>query len=194
MLSNFAISNNKILIKNTGEYFGALGTFEYNIGDKLYEFATMEYESFDKLKAYYNQLIDLVCYSMEIEMDCYFKMFQIVRACLQLSPYTYFHTQLLIDIIIKTYNSSSFRTDLLFKSDFGISIDNSKYYPKEIYSEIEEDEYTTEILLAKWIQEINKVSTKKHHEDLKFFETIRDLLIEDLMKKRFDLKERLELI
>ena len=55
MLSNFAISNNKILIKNTGEYFGALGTFEYNIGDKLYEFATMEHESFDKLKAYYNQ-------------------------------------------------------------------------------------------------------------------------------------------
>ena len=54
MLSNFAISNNKILIKNTGEYFGALGTFEYNIGDKLYEFATMEHESFDKLKAYYN--------------------------------------------------------------------------------------------------------------------------------------------
>ncbi len=159
----------------------------------------MEHESFDKLKAYYNQLIDLVCYSkesysMEIEMDCYFKMFQIVRACLQLSPYTHFHTQLLIDIIIKTYNSSSFRTDLLFKSDFGISIDNSKYYPKEIYSEIEEDEYTTEILLAKWIQEINKVSTKKHHEYLKFFETIRDLLIEDLMKKRFDLKERLELI
>lgn len=199
MLSNFAISNNKILIKNTGEYFGALGTFEYNIGDKLYEFATMEHESFDKLKAYYNQLIDLVCYSkesysMEIEMDCYFKMFQIVRAGLQLSPYTHFHTQLLIDIIIKTYNSSSFRTDLLFKSDFGIYIDNSKYYPKEIYSEIEEDEYTTEILLAKWIQEINKVSTKKHHEYLKFFETIRDLLIEDLMKKRFDLKERLELI
>lgn len=199
MLSNFAISNNKILIKNTGEYFGALGTFEYNIGDKLYEFATMEHESFDKLKAYYNQLIDLVCYSkesysMEIEMDCYFKMFQIVRACLQLSPYTHFHTQLLIDIIIKTYNSSSFRTDLLFKSDFGISIDNSKYYPKEIYSEIEEDEYTTEILLTKWIQEIDKVSTKKHHEYLKFFETIRDLLIEDLMEKRFDLKERLELI
>ena len=77
---------------------------------------------------------------MEIEMDCYFKMFQIVRACLQLSPYTHFYTQVLIDIIIKTYNSSSFRTDLLFKSDFGISIENSKYYPKEIYSEIEEDE------------------------------------------------------
>ena len=76
----------------------------------------MEHESLDKLKAYYNQLIDLACYSkesysMEIEMDCYFKMFQIVRACLQLSPYTHFYTQVLIDIIIKTYNSSSFRTD-----------------------------------------------------------------------------------
>lgn len=199
MLSNFAINNNKIIIKNTGEYFGALGTFEYNIGDKLYEFATMEHESFDKLKAYYNQLIDLACYSkesysMDIEMDCYFKMFQIVRACLQLSPYTHFYTQVLIDIIIKTYNSSSFRTDLLFKSDFGILIENPKYYPKEIYTEIEEDEYTTEILLAKWIQEIDKVSTKKHNEYMQFFETIRDLLIEDLMEKRCDLKERLELI
>ena len=37
MLSNFTIRNNKIVLKNDGEYFGALQDFEYNIGDKLYE-------------------------------------------------------------------------------------------------------------------------------------------------------------
>ena len=29
-------------------------------------------------------------------------MFQIVRACLEFSPYTHFYTQVLIDIIVKT--------------------------------------------------------------------------------------------
>ena len=33
-----------------GEFFGATHDFEYNIGDKLYEFAIMSYEDFDKLK------------------------------------------------------------------------------------------------------------------------------------------------
>ena len=27
-----------------GEYFGAIHDFEYNIGDKLYEFAIMDYK------------------------------------------------------------------------------------------------------------------------------------------------------
>ena len=34
-----------------GEFFGATHDFEYNIGDKLYEFAIMSYEYFDKLKS-----------------------------------------------------------------------------------------------------------------------------------------------
>ena len=65
MISNFTIKGNKIILKNTGEYFGALGNFEYNIGDKLYEFAIMSYENFEKLKALYTQLIELVCYAKE---------------------------------------------------------------------------------------------------------------------------------
>ena len=90
-----------------GEYFGAIHDFEYNIGDKLYEFAIMDYKNFDKLKAIYTQLINLVCTAkesdtMDEKMDCFFKMFQIVRACLELSPYTHFYTQVLIDIIVKT--------------------------------------------------------------------------------------------
>ena len=199
MISNFTIKCNKIILKNTGEYFGAIHDFEYNIGDKLYDFAIMNNEDFEKLKAMYTQLIELVCYAKETDsedenMDCFFKMFQIVRACLNFSPYTHFYTQVLIDIIVKTYNTKTFRTDLLYKSQIGVPIDNSKYYPNEIFEEFEEDEYTTQILLLKWVEKIDKISTKKHKEYIKFFETIRDLLIENLIDKKTDLKERLELI
>ena len=143
----------------------------------------MNYEDFDKLKTMYTQLLELVCTAkesntMDEKLDCFFKMFQIVRACLEFSPYTHFYTQVLIDIIVKTYNSKVFRTDLLFKSQIGVFIENSKYYPSTIFSELEEDEYTTQILLIKWVQEIDKISAKKHNEYMKFFETIRDLLLE----------------
>lgn len=159
----------------------------------------MNHEDFDKLKSMYTQLIELVCYAKETDsedknMDCFFKMFQIVRACLNFSPYTHFYTQVLIDIILKTYNTKTFRTDLLYKSQIGVPIDNSKYYPNEIFEEFEEDEYTTQILILKWVEKIDKISSKKHKEYIKFFETIRDLLIEKLMDKKNDLKERLELI
>ena len=182
-----------------GEFFGATHDFEYNIGDKLYEFAIMSYEDFDKLKTIYTQLIELVCTAkesntMDEKLDCFFKMFQIVRACLEFSPYTHFYTQVLIDIIVKTYNSKVFRSDLLFKSQIGVFIEDTKYSPNYFFSELEEDEYTTQILLMKWIQEIDKISTKKHNEYMKFFETIRDLLIENFIEKKTDLKERLELI
>ena len=199
MISNFTIKGNKIILKNTGEYFGVIRDFEYNIGDKLYEFAVMNNKDFKKLKAIYSQFIKLVCYAKETDleeekMDCFFKMFQVVRACLEFSPYTHFYTQVLINIIVKTYNTKTLRSDLLFKSQIGVLIENSKYYPSEIFRELEEDEYTPEILLVKWTQEIDKVSNKKHNEYMKFFETIRDLLIENLMEKKTDLKERLELI
>ena len=159
----------------------------------------MDYKEFDRLKAIYTQLIELICFAKESnssdeKMDCFFKMFQIVRVCLEFSPYTHFYTQVLIDIIVKTYNTKTFRSDLLFKSQIGVLIEDSKYYPSEMFRELEEDEYTPEILLIKWTQEIDKVSNKKHAEYMKFFETMRDLLIENLMEKKTDLKERLELI
>ena len=159
----------------------------------------MSYQDFDKLKDMYNQLIELVCYAKETDseeekLDCFFKMFQIVRACLNFSPYTHFYTQVLIDIIVKTYNSKVFRSDLLFKSQIGVFIEDSKYYPNVIYRELEEDEYTTQILFLKWSQKVDKISAKKHNEYMKFFETMRDLLIENLIEKKKDLKERLELI
>lgn len=159
----------------------------------------MSYEYFDKLKAMYTQLIELVCYSKETDsedekIDCFLKMFQIVRTCLKFSPYTHFYTQVLIDIIVKTYNTKVFRSDLLFKSQIGVFIEETKYSPNDFFSELEEDEYTTQILLLKWVQEIDKISAKKHNEYMKFFETMRDLLIENLIEKKTDLKERLELI
>lgn len=159
----------------------------------------MNYKDFDKLKDMYTQLIELVCYAKETDsedekIDCFLKMFQIVRACLKFSPYTHFYTQVLIDIIVKTYNTKVFRSDLLFKSQIGVFIEETKYYPNDFFSELEEDEYTTQILLMKWIQEIDKISDKKHNEYMKFFETMRDLLIENLIEKKTDLKERLELI
>lgn len=199
MISNFTIKGNKIILKNTGEYFGAIHDFEYNIGDKLYEFAIMSHQDFEKLKAMYTQLIELVCYAKETDSeeekyDCFLKMFQLVRACLNFSPYTHFYTQVLIDIIVKTYNTRTFRTDLLFKSQIGVLIEDEKCYPDEFFRDLEEDEYTPEILLIKWNEEIEKVSSKKHNEYMKFFGTIRDLLIENLIEKKTDLKERLELI
>ena len=55
----------------------------------------------------YSQLIELVSTAkesdiMDEKLDCFFKMFQTVKACLEFSPYTHFYTQLLIDIIVKT--------------------------------------------------------------------------------------------
>ena len=84
----------------------------------------MDNKEFEKLKNMYSQLIELVSTAkesdiMDEKLDCLFKMFQIVRACLEFSPYTHFYTQLLIDIIVKTYNTKVFRSDLLFKSDIG---------------------------------------------------------------------------
>lgn len=182
-----------------GEFFGATHDFEYNIGDKLYEFAIMSYEDFYKLKTMYTQLIELVCSAkeaniMDEKLDCFFKMFQIVRACLEFSPYTHFYTQVLIDIIVKTYNSKVFRTDLLFKSQIGVFIENPKYYAKEFYEELEENPYTIELILHEFTDNIEKVSTKKHNEYMKYFETIRDSLIENFMEKKTDSKKRLELI
>ena len=65
-----------------GEYFGAIHDFEYNIGDKLYEFAIMDYKEFDRLKAIYTQLIELICFAKESDssdkkMDCFFKIYSV---------------------------------------------------------------------------------------------------------------------
>ena len=199
MLSNFTIRNNKIVLKNSGEFFGALKDFEYPIGDKLYEFAIMDFEDFEKLRDYYTQLIDLVCNSKECnsqeeQISYYLEMLYYVKEILKFSPYAHFYTQTLIDLIVKTYNSGIFRTDLLFKYKIPVFIENRKYYQDERFEQFEEDEYVVETCLYNWIQEIDKVSKKQHKEYIEFFYTIRDLLIDNFMEKKSDLKRRLELI
>ena len=182
-----------------GEFFGSTLDFEYNIGDKLYEFAIMRYEDFNKLKILYSELINIVCSNkecngMDKKVNYLFEMFHKVQECLNFSPYTHFYTQTLIDIIIKTYNSGVFRSDLLFKNNIGVYIDNTEYTPNEIFEEIEENHYVLQTIMHEWTTEIDKISKKKHNEYIKFFETIKDYLIKDLINQKSDLKERLELI
>ena len=182
-----------------GEFFGSTLDFEYNIGDKLYDFAIMEYDEFDKLKILYTELINIVCSNkecngMDKKVNFLFEMFHKVQECLNFSPYTHFYTQTLIDIIIKTYNSGVFRSDLLFKNNIGVYIDNTEYTPNEIFEEIEENHYVLQTIMHEWTTEIDKISKKKHNEYIKFFETIKDYLIKDLINQKSDLKERLELI
>ena len=185
--------------KMDGEFFGSTLDFEYNIGDKLYDFAIMEYDEFDKLKILYTELINIVCSNkecngMDKKVNFLFEMFHKVQECLNFSPYTHFYTQTLIDIIIKTYNSGVFRSDLLFKNNIGVYIDNTEYSPNEIFEEIEENHYVLQTIMHEWTTEIDKISKKKHNEYIKFFETIKDYLIKDLINQKSDLKERLELI
>ncbi len=159
----------------------------------------MDSKEFEKLKNMYSQLIELVSTAKESDimnekLDCFFKMFQIVRACLEFSPYTHFYTQLLIDIIVKTYNTKVFRSDLLFKSDIRCFIENPEYSTNDFFEEWEENEYNINLIMHEFTQEIEKVSKKRHEKYMDFFETVRDLLIKDFMEKKSDLKERLELI
>ena len=159
----------------------------------------MDNKEFERLKNIYSQLIELVSTAkesdiMDEKLDCFFKMFQIVRACLEFSPYTHFYTQILIDIIVKTYNTKVFRSDLLFKSDIGCFIENLEYSPTEFFEELEENEYNINLIMHEFTQKIGKISKKTHKKYMDFFETIRDLLIKDFMEKKSDLKERLELI
>ena len=62
------------------------------------------------------------------------------------------------------------------------------------YDEIEENHYVLQTIMYEWTTEIDKISKKKHNEYIKFFETIKDYLIKDLINQKSDLKERLELI
>jgi len=159
----------------------------------------MDYSNFDKLKTLYTEIIEIVCTAkesdnMETKVDYLLTMFRKVTECLEFSPYTHFYTQVLIDIIVKTYNTKVFRSDLLFKSQIGVFIENPKYSPNEFYENWEEDAYTIHILMHEFTKEIDKVSKKKHNEYMEFFETIRDLLIQNFIEKKADLKERLERI
>lgn len=69
-----------------GEFFGATHDFEYNIGDKLYEFAIMSYEDFDKLKTIYTQLIELILHEFT----------ENIKECMVYTFYYYYQSVILV--------------------------------------------------------------------------------------------------
>lgn len=68
----------------------------------------------------------------------------------------------------------------------------TKYYADESFEELEEDTYVTQTYLYQLTYKIDKISNKKHKEYMEYFETIKDLLINNFIEKKADLKERLE--
>ena len=198
MISNFKFQDNKIFIKNRGEFYGYTYPFIYDIGNKLYEFAIMESKDFEKLNILYEDLINIVCTLKECNNekthDEFFeKLFAKVEACLFFSPYTHFYTQTLIDIIVKTYDTEVFRTDLLFKYKIGVFIDDKKYYPDDFFSEIPERPLVIDTMIYN-LRFIYKLPKNEHNEYFEFFMKIKNLLLENLITKQKDLKQRLEAI
>lgn len=87
----------------------------------------MEHNDFDKLNTLYGEIITIVCTAketndMDEKLDYLLKLFYKVDECLEFSPYTHFYTQVLIDIIVKTYNTQTLRTDLLVKSKMNLKL------------------------------------------------------------------------
>lgn len=198
MISNFKIQDNKVFIKNRGEFYGNPYPFIYDIGNKLYEFAIMDSKNFEKLNALYDELINIVCDLKECSNEkkhdkLLDKLFTKVEECLFFSPYTHFFTQALIDIIVKTYNTEVYRTDLLFKYKIGVFIEEKKYYPDEFFSEIPESPLIIDTMLYN-LHSGYKLSKNEHTEYLEFFIKIKNLLLENFITKQKDLKQRLEVI
>lgn len=198
MISNFKIQDNKIFIKNRGEFYGYTYPFIYDIGNKLYEFAIMNSNNFEKLNTLYDELINLVCDLKECNnkkkhdklLDT---LLNKVEECLYFSPYTHFYTQTLIDIIVKTYDFEVYRTDLLFKYKIGVFIDDKKYYPDEFFSEIPESPLVIDTMIYN-LRFVYKLPENEHNEYLEFFIKMKNLLLENFITKQKDLKQRLEAI
>ena len=198
MISNFKLQDNKIFIKNRGEFYGNPYPFIYDIGNKLYEFAIMDSKNLDKLNTLYDELINIVCDLKECNNEkkhdkLLDKLLTKVEECLFFSPYTHFYTQTLIDIIVKTYDTEVYRTDLLYKYKIGVFIDEKKYYPDEFFAEIPESPLVIDTMLYN-LHSVNELPENKHNEYLKFFIKTKNLLLENFITKQKDLKQRLEAI
>ena len=101
----------------------------------------MNNENFNKLKKLYTEIIEIVCKTeepnnMNMQIDLLLTTFYKVEESLNFLPYTHFYTQVSVNIIVKTYNTKIFRSDLLLKFQISCFIGNEKYYPNNalIYS------------------------------------------------------------
>ena len=84
------------------------------------------------------------------------------------SIYTFLHSNFNRYNHKNIYNSGGFRSDLLFKNNIGVYIDNTEYTPNEIFEEIEENHYVLQTIMHEWTTAIDKISKKKHNEYKKY--------------------------
>lgn len=174
--------------------------FEYNIGEELFKFITMEYEDIDKLKELYSELISVVSEGKlnNKEYDLYCDINNIIDKCLDFSPYTHFYNQLLIDTIIKTYNMNFIRSDLLIKNNIRFDY-NEKFSKKEIdihelLLEKDEEKKNTTILVHDCFQKVSRISKKRNDQFLEFFSEVKDALILDFKRIVDEYNERITMI
>lgn len=172
-----------------GEHYGYLNGFEYNIGEKLFEFITMDYDDIDKLKELYSELIQVVADGKlnNKGYDLYCDINNILQKCLDFSPYTHFYNQILVDIIIKTYNMNLIRSDLLIKNDIKFNYDegfNKKETSiHELLLEKDEDKKNTTILVRDCFQKVSGITEKRNNNFLEFFNEVKDALTMDFKEK-----------
>lgn len=183
-----------------GEYYGYLNGFEYNIGEKLFEFITMDYDDIDKLKELYLELIQVVADGKlnNKEYDLYCDINNILQKCLEFSPYTHFYNQILVDTIIKTYNMNFIRSDLLIKNDIKFNYDegfNKKETSiHEILLEKDEDKKNTTILVRDCFQKVSGITEKRNNNFLEFFNEVKDALTMDFKEKVNEYNKRITLM
>lgn len=172
-----------------GEYYGYLNGFEYNIGEKLFEFITMDYDDIDKLKELYSELIQVVADGKlnNKGYDLYCDINNILQKYLDFSPYTHFYNQILVDIIIKTYNMNFIRSDLLIKNDIKFNYDegfNKKETSiHELLLEKDEDKKNTTILVRDCFQKVSGITEKRNNNFLEFFNEVKDALTMNFKEK-----------
>lgn len=183
-----------------GEYYGYLNGFEYNIGEKLFEFITMNYDDIDKLKELYSELIEIVADGKlnNREYDLYCDINNILQKCLEFSPYTHFYNQILVDTIIKTYNMNFIRYDLLIKNNIKFNYDegfNKKETSiHELLLEKDEDKKNITILVRDCFQKISGITEKRNNKFLEFFNEVKDALAKDFKEKVNEYNKRITLM
>lgn len=154
----------------------------------------------DKLKALYSELITAVSEGKinNKEYDLYCDINNILEKCLEFSPYTHFYNQLLVDVIIKTYNMNFIRSDILIKNDIKFDYDE-KFTKKEtdiheLLLEKDEEKKNTTILVRDCFQKVSGISKKRNDQLLEFFNEVKDALVMDFKRKVNEYNERIKMI
>lgn len=154
----------------------------------------------DKLKEIYSELITAVSEGKlnNKEYDLYCDINNILDKCLEFSPYTHFYNQLLVDVIIKTYNMNFIRSDILIKNAIRFDYDE-KFSKKEIdihelLLEKDEEKKNTTLLVQECFQKVSGISKKRNEQFLEFFNEVKDALAMDFKRKVNEYYKRISMI